>query len=249
MAGSSTSNKARGKELGRKLQTTGEARLSCPFVVVSGSSHSNDTRMPTTRHAYNGPKPLRATNEVASAAFAGGVVVNFAVSSPLEIVHLRPSEPNAPNNHHHHTTPQRPQRPRRLSWSPSHSSAAHHASLCMARLRAAAASELTPPKAEARAPRCGGVELPSRTTRPRTTRTRELYTAPRHQRRDLGVRALLASSARHGARACGGMGRGSIRSACRWQAPGRNARRRAALSACSRYSTAMRARRHQTRTP
>ena len=47
----------------------------------------------------------------------------------------------------------------------------------MARLRAAAASELTPPKAEARAPRCGGVELPSRTTRPRTTRTRELHLA------------------------------------------------------------------------
>ena len=75
------------------------------------------------------------------------------------------------------TTPQRPQRPRGLSWSPSHSSAAHHASLCMAHLRAAAASELTPPKAEARAPRCGGVELPSRPTRPRTTRTRELHLA------------------------------------------------------------------------
>ena len=46
-------------------------------------------------------------------------------------------------------------------------------------------------------------------------------TAPRHQRRDLGVRALLASSARHGACACGEMGRGSIRPACMWQAPGR----------------------------
>ena len=93
MAGSSASNKARGKELGSKLHTTGGARSSRPFVsgfrwsvygpvVVSGSSHSNDTRMPTTRHAYNGPKPLRATNEVASAAFAGGVVVNFAFGSP-----------------------------------------------------------------------------------------------------------------------------------------------------------------------
>ena len=54
-----------------------------------------------------------------------------------------------------------------------------------------------------------------------TTHHAHSRTAPRHQRRDLGVRALLASSARHGARACGGMGRGSIRSACRWQAPGR----------------------------
>ena len=46
---------------------------------------------------------LRATSEVASAAFAGGVVVNF-LSPPLEIVHLRPSEPNGPieqPSHHH----------------------------------------------------------------------------------------------------------------------------------------------------
>ena len=46
MADSSTSNKARGKELGSKLHTTGEARSSRPFwVVVSGSSHSNDTHV------------------------------------------------------------------------------------------------------------------------------------------------------------------------------------------------------------
>ena len=85
----------------------------------------------------------------------------------LKLYILRPSEPNDPNNHlpppRHNARPQRV-RPRGLSWSPSHSSAAHHASLCMARLRAAAASEeLTPPKAEASAPRCGGVELPSQT--------------------------------------------------------------------------------------
>ena len=36
--------------------------------------------------------------------------------------------------------------------------------------------------------------MPSRTTRPRTTRAPHSRTAPRHQRRDLGVRALLASS-------------------------------------------------------
>ena len=147
------------------------------------------------------------------------------------------------------TTPQRPQRSRRLSWSPSHSSAAHHASLCTARLRAAAASELTPPKAEARAPRCGGVELPSRTTRPCTMHNAHSRTAPRQQRRDLGVRALLASSARHGARACGGMGRGSIRPACRWQAPGRIRAAARGAKCVLAVSTAMRARRHQIRTP
>ena len=52
MAGSSTSNEARGKEVGSKLQTTGEARSSRPFVVVSGSSHSNDTHVLHSR-AYN----------------------------------------------------------------------------------------------------------------------------------------------------------------------------------------------------
>ena len=85
MAGSSTSNKARGKELGSKLHTTGEARSSRSFVVVSGSSHSNGTHVLHSR-AHNGAcvqqaEILRATSEVASAAFAGGVVVHFSFGS------------------------------------------------------------------------------------------------------------------------------------------------------------------------
>ena len=117
----------------------------------------------------------------------------------------------------------------------------------MARLRAAAASELTPPKAEARAPRCGGVELPSRATRPRTTRTRELHLAingaisacVRSSRAQRGTaRAHVAEWA---------VGRSDRRAG--GKPPAEYARRRAALSACSRCSTAMRARRHQTRTP
>jgi len=63
---------------------------------------------------------LRATSEVASAAFAGGVVVSF-LSPPLEIVHLMPSEPtNAPIEQpsHHHATTTTPATPLRFIMVP-----------------------------------------------------------------------------------------------------------------------------------
>ena len=260
MAGGSTSNKARGKELGSKLHTTGGARSSRPFVsggllCMMGlwSSRNQATRMILAcpqRGLRTTGRNLASYKRSGFGGVCGRRCGEFSFGSPSNCTFESISGPSrrTPRTTTTTTTPQRPQRSRRLSWSPSHSSAAHHASLCTARLRAAAASELTPPKAEARAPRCGGVELPSRATR--TTHHAHSRTAPRQQRHDLGVRALLASSVRHGARACGEMGRGSIRSACRWQAPGRiRAAARGAECVPSRCSTAMRARRHQTRTP
>ena len=120
MAGSSTSNKARGRKLGSELHTTDGTRSSRPFVsdglcmglsvVVSGSSHSNDTRMPTTRLAHNGPKPCELQAKWLWRRLQAALWC-ILLSAPLEIAHLRPSEPNAPNNHHHHaTTPATPPR-------------------------------------------------------------------------------------------------------------------------------------------
>ena len=79
------------------------------------------TQVPTTRPAYNGPKPCELQAKWLRRRLRAALWCIF-LSAPLGIAHLRPSEPNAPNNHHHHhhhhwsTTPQRPQpqRPRGL---------------------------------------------------------------------------------------------------------------------------------------
>ena len=261
MAGGSTSNKARGKELGSKLHTTGGARSSRPFVsggllCMMGlwSSRNQATRMILACPQRGLRTTGRNLASYKRSDFGGGCgrrCGEFSFGSPSNYTFESISGPSrrTPRTTTTTTTPQRPQRSRRLSWSPSHSSAAHHASLCTARLRAAAASELTPPKAEARAPRCGGVELPSRATRPpRTTRTRELH---------LANNGTISACVRSSRAQCGtarahvakwAVGRSDRRAG--GKPPAEYARRRVALSACSsRCSTAMRARRHQTRTP
>ena len=261
MAGGSTSNKARGKELGSKLHTTGGARSSRPFVsggllCMMGlwSSRNQATRMILAcpqRGLRTTGRNLASYKRSGFGGVCGRRCGEFSFGSPSNCTFESISGPSrrTPRTTTTTTTPQRPQRSRRLSWSPSHSSAAHHASLCTARLRAAAASELTPPKAEARARWCGGVELPSRATRPpRTTRTRELH---------LANNGTISACVRSSRAQCGtarahvakwAVGRSDRRAGGKPSAE--YARRRVALSACSsRYSTAMRARRHQTRTP
>jgi hypothetical protein len=113
MAGSSTSNKARGKELGSKLHTTGGALSSRSFVsgglCMMGlwSCRNQATRMILARPQ----RSLRTTGRNLASykrSGFGGVCGRrcgeFLLSAPLEIVHLRPIAPNAPNNHHHHAT-------------------------------------------------------------------------------------------------------------------------------------------------
>ena len=207
MAGGSTSNKARGKELGSKLHTTGGARSSRPFVsggllCMMGlwSSRNQATRMILAcpqRGLRTTGRNLASYKRSGFGGVCGRRCGEFSFGSPSNYTFESISGPSrrTPRTTTTTTTPQRPQRPRRLSWSPSHSSAAHHASLCTARLRAAAASELTPPKAEARAPRCGGVELPSRATRHHAPRALANCTSPTtaRSRRACAPRELSAA--------------------------------------------------------